>query len=106
MSSRSSWARRTPPQRAAAWRRLRRRTPGMALHFTVAELHDRIGRTLVQVREACLQGLLVFRQESMYWLTGYDTAGYSQFQCLWFGADGRLVLLTRSSDVRQAHATS
>jgi Xaa-Pro dipeptidase len=54
-----------------------------------------------------LDGLLVFRQESMYYLTGYDTFGYVFFQCLYMGADGEtLTLLTRTPDVRQAEHTS
>jgi Xaa-Pro dipeptidase len=48
----------------------------------------------------------MFRQESMYYLTGYDTFGYVFFQCLYLGADGRLFLLTRSADLRQARHTS
>ena len=42
----------------------------------------------------------------MYYLTGYDTFGYVFFQCLLLGADGRLVLLTRAPDLRQAQETS
>jgi Xaa-Pro dipeptidase len=54
-----------------------------------------------------LDGLLVFRQESMYYLTGYDTFGYVFFQCLYVGADGEtMTLLTRTPDVRQAEHTS
>ncbi len=53
-----------------------------------------------------LDGLLIFRQESMYYLTGYDTFGYVFFQCLYLGADGTLTLLTRSPDLRQALRTS
>ncbi len=78
----------------------------MALHFPVAELQDRIARTTRRLRELGLHGMLLFRQESMYWLTGYDTAGYSQFQCLWLAASGEMMLLTRSADIRQARATS
>lgn len=44
-----------------------------------------------------LDALLIFRQESMYWLTGYDTFGYVFFQCLVLGADGRMTLLTRGT---------
>ena len=55
---------------------------------------------------ADLDGLLLFAQESMYWLTGYDTFGFCFFQCLYFGADGRIALLTRSADLRQARHTS
>ncbi|WP_431284583.1 M24 family metallopeptidase [Humitalea sp. 24SJ18S-53] len=78
----------------------------MALHFEPAEFKARIARVTQRLRADGLAGLLVFRQESMYWLTGYDTAGYSQFQCLWLGANGEMMLLTRSSDVRQAKLTS
>ena len=53
-----------------------------------------------------LDALLMFKQESMYWLTGYDTFGYCFFQCLVLRADGDLVLLTRAPDLRQAEHTS
>jgi Xaa-Pro dipeptidase len=53
-----------------------------------------------------LDGLLLFRQESMYYLTGYDTFGYVFFQCLYLGADGRMTLLTRAPDRLQAQHTS
>jgi Xaa-Pro dipeptidase len=48
----------------------------------------------------------MFRQESMYYLTGYDTFGYVYFQCLVMTADGRTVLLCRAPDLRQARFTS
>ena len=48
----------------------------------------------------------MFRQESMYWLTGYDTFGYVYFQCLILTTKGELVLLTRAPDLRQAQNTS
>ena len=41
-------------------------------------------------------------RRSMYWLTGYDTFGFCFFQCLVVTADGRMALLTRSADLRQA----
>lgn len=78
----------------------------MALHFEVAEYRARISRLIARLNADGLEGILLFRQESMYYLTGYDTAGYSQFQGLYLGIDGRMVLLTRSSDVRQARLTS
>ena len=53
-----------------------------------------------------LDGLLMFQQESMYYLTGYDTFGFCFFQCLYLGVDGKLALLTRSADLRQAQHTS
>jgi Xaa-Pro dipeptidase len=42
----------------------------------------------------------------MYYLTGYDTSGYSMFQGMYLGADGTLALCTRSADLRQARITS
>jgi Xaa-Pro dipeptidase len=42
----------------------------------------------------------------MYWLTGYDTFGFCFFQCLALTSDGRMALLTRSADLRQAQHTS
>jgi Xaa-Pro dipeptidase len=78
----------------------------MALHFTRDELAERRGRAIGLMEKRGLDGLLMFRQESMFYLTGYDTFGYVFFQCLYLGADGRLMLLTRTPDLRQAQHTS
>ena len=78
----------------------------MPLHFSEAELADRRARTCAAMADAGLDGLLCFRQESMFWLTGYDTFGYVFFQCLYLGADGAMTLLTRAPDLRQAQQTS
>ncbi|MYJ72795.1 MAG: aminopeptidase P family protein [Rhodospirillaceae bacterium] len=78
----------------------------MPLHFSQAELADRRARTCAAMADAGLDGLLCFRQESMFWLTGYDTFGYVFFQCLYLGADGAMTLLTRAPDLRQAQQTS
>ncbi len=78
----------------------------MPLHFTEQELAGRREKVVAELQQRGLAALLIFRQESMYYLTGYDTTGYSQFQCLYLGADGRLILLTRSADLRQARLTS
>jgi Xaa-Pro dipeptidase len=48
----------------------------------------------------------MFRQESMYWLTGYDTFGYVFFQTLVLDQKGNVILLTRAPDLRQAQNTS
>jgi Xaa-Pro dipeptidase len=78
----------------------------MALHFTREEFAARQKRACHEMERAGLYGLLIFRQESMYYLTGYDTSGYSMFQGMYLGADGALALLTRSADQRQARITS
>jgi Xaa-Pro dipeptidase len=78
----------------------------MALHFTREEFTARQKRACGEMITAGLDGLLLFRQESMYYLTGYDTSGYSMFQGMYLGADGALALLTRSADLQQARLTS
>lgn len=78
----------------------------MTLHFSAAEFSGRRDRTCAAMADAGLDGMLLFRQESMYYLTGYDTFGYVFFQCLYLGADGTMTLLTRAPDLRQAQNTS
>lgn len=78
----------------------------MALHFDRAEYDRRIKATIAAMQKEGLDGLLMFQQESMYYLTGYDTFGFCFFQCLYLGSDGKLALLTRSADLRQAQHTS
>jgi Xaa-Pro dipeptidase len=77
------------------------------IHFSAEELAARRRTACGELARRGLDGLLVFRQESMYYLTGYDTFGYVFFQCLYLGADGEtMTLLTRTPDVRQAEHTS
>ncbi|MCC5779164.1 aminopeptidase P family protein [Nitratireductor sp. B36] len=78
----------------------------MALHFDQAEFDSRRDRLVIEMAERKLDAMLLFAQESMYWLTGYDTFGFCFFQCLVVKADGSMVLLTRSADLRQARHTS
>ncbi|MBM3601516.1 MAG: aminopeptidase P family protein [Alphaproteobacteria bacterium] len=78
----------------------------MAIHFSVEELAERRRRAAAVMVERGIDGMLLFRQESMFYLTGYDTFGFVFFQCLYLGADGTMTLLTRAPDLRQAQHTS
>jgi Xaa-Pro dipeptidase len=78
----------------------------MALHFTRDEFQKRKSSVLKSMKDQNLDALLMFRQESMYWLTGYDTFGYVFFQTLVLDQKGNVVLLTRAPDLRQAQNTS
>jgi Xaa-Pro dipeptidase len=78
----------------------------MALHFTPSEFARRKTALLDAMAREKLDAMLLFQQESMYWLTGYDTFGFCFFQSLVVTADGRMALLTRSADLRQAQHTS
>jgi Xaa-Pro dipeptidase len=78
----------------------------MALHFSKEEFQKRKDDVLKSMNKQNLDALLMFRQESMYWLTGYDTFGYVFFQTLVLDKNGNLILLTRAPDLRQAQNTS
>ncbi|MEL7429449.1 MAG: Xaa-Pro peptidase family protein [Pseudomonadota bacterium] len=78
----------------------------MALHFSKKEFKQRLERLTDAMAEANLDGMLLFAQESMFWLTGYDTFGYAFFQSLIVTREGEMVLLTRAPDLRQARHTS
>lgn len=75
-------------------------------HFEADEYRGRADRLRSAMAEHGYDGMLLFAQESMYWLTGYDTFGFCFFQCLVVPRDGDPVLLTRSADLRQARFTS
>ena len=78
----------------------------MGVHFTKQEFNNRKKKVLKKMSQDNLDALLMFRQESMYWLTGYDTCGVVYFQCLILTANDDLILLTRAPDLRQAQNTS
>ena len=78
----------------------------MALQFEEREYASRLDRLTDAMKAEKLDAMLLFAQESMYWLTGYDTFGFCFFQSLVVKADGTMALLTRSADLRQARQTS
>ena len=51
----------------------------MGLHFSKEEFRVRKSKVLDSMKDQNIDALLMFRQESMYWLTGYDTFGYVFF---------------------------
>jgi Xaa-Pro dipeptidase len=79
----------------------------VALHFPVEELEARCRRARGALVEQGLDALLVFSQESRYYLTGSDTSGYVFFTCAVLTADQQpITLLTRRPDVEPARRTS
>jgi len=79
----------------------------MALHFERAEYLSRIERARAKLRERNLAALLIFAQESHYYLSGFDTSGFVFFQCAVLTADEMpITLLTRLPDREQARRTS
>ena len=78
----------------------------MGLHFSKEEFSSRKSKVITSMKKENVDALLLFRQESMYWMTGYDTFGYVFFQTLILDQKGNVVLLTRAPDLRQAQNTS
>jgi Xaa-Pro dipeptidase len=79
----------------------------MALHFDRAEFESRIVAARKALAANGLDALLLFAQESLYYLTGFDTSGFVFFQCAVLTRDeGPITLLTRRPDLEQARRTS
>lgn len=79
----------------------------MLLKFEAVEFAGRLAATRQRMRERGLDALVVFAQESHYWLTSYDTAGYVFFQAgVILADDSPTILLTRTPDLRQATVAS
>ena len=80
---------------------------GAALPFPREEHLSRQALLRSELLRRGLDAMLVFAQESHFWLTGYDTGGYVFFQCAVVTANDRpIVLLTRRPDLLQARQTS
>lgn len=52
---------------------------GKVLHFSRKEFQERQRRTLDLMKREGLDGFLLTKQESLYYLTGYDTFGYGEY---------------------------
>jgi len=78
----------------------------VAAHFGAGEYRERIRRLVEQLEQRGLAGILLFAQETAYYVIGYDSPAYSDLQALFIGANGRMILITRSADVRHTVATS
>lgn len=78
------------------------------LHFERSEFDGRMAATRALMRREGLDALLVFGQETHFYLSGFDTNGFVFFQCAVVTADdGDVpVLLTRRPDLEQARRTS
>jgi Xaa-Pro dipeptidase len=77
------------------------------LHFERAEFDTRIRNARRLMRRDDLDALIIFAQESHYYLTGFDTSGFVFFQCAVLMRDeAPPILLTRRPDLEQARRTS
>ena len=75
--------------------------------FAAAEYAQRVRAVRAGLEDRGLAALLLFSQESHYYLFGYDGTGYVFFQSVVLAAgDGEPVFLCRRPDVAQARDTS
>ena len=69
------------------------------VHFEHAEFADRQARARAAIAEHGLDGLLLFKIEDMYWLTGFDSDGFVIFNTLFIGVDVQLSHVARAADL-------
>ncbi|PYM57429.1 MAG: hypothetical protein DMD79_20240 [Candidatus Rokuibacteriota bacterium] len=73
----------------------------MSLPFPRTEYDDRLRKTRAAMREAGLDVLLVFHQEHMFYLAGYDQIGYWVYQVLVVpAAEAPMTAIVRKVDER------
>jgi Xaa-Pro dipeptidase len=70
-----------------------------SIHFTYEEFSERHAKTRQRMAELGLDGLLLFKIEDQYWLSGYQSDGFCIFGCMYFGADGAMTHLARPADL-------
>lgn len=76
------------------------------IHFTREEFADRQQRTRERMVDLDLEGILLFKFEDMYWLSGFDSDGFTIFGCMFLGVDGQLTQLARPADLGNAAYSS
>jgi Xaa-Pro dipeptidase len=72
---------------------------GCEASFPKAEFEDRQQRAQAALRASGQQAILVFGPETIYWLTGRQTAGYFAFQVLVLPAEGEPTLIVRQLEL-------
>ena len=68
-------------------------------HFSREEFSQRQQKTRKHLQKLELDGLLLFKFEDMYWLTGYESDGFCIFGSMFIGTDGALTHLARPADL-------
>ena len=68
-------------------------------HFSREEFSQRQQKTRKHLQKLELDGLLLFKIEDMYWLTGYESDGFCIFGSMFIGIGGALTHLARPADL-------
>ena len=75
-------------------------------YFPLSEFEDRQSRTRVCLEERGYDGLLLFKIEDMYWLTGFDSDGFCIFHNMFIGVNGELTHVSRTADLANLYYSS
>jgi Xaa-Pro dipeptidase len=85
-----------------------RRPDGDALMtpaFDGLEYDRRVAAVRASMADANLRALLLFSQESLYYLFGYDQIGYWVYQCVVLTPEGTPIAIARAADAPMIRAT-
>lgn len=75
-------------------------------HFSFDEFHRRHTATRRALAERGLDGLLLFKIEDIYWLSGLDTDGFCVFNAMFLGTQGGMTHISRTPDLANTHYSS
>jgi Xaa-Pro dipeptidase len=75
-------------------------------HFSLEEFRVRQSATREELAARGLDGLLLFKIEDMYWLSGLDTDGFCVFHAMFLGTGGGMTHISRTADLANIHYSS
>ncbi|NKB77426.1 MAG: M24 family metallopeptidase [Gammaproteobacteria bacterium] len=75
-------------------------------YFSKEEFESRQNQVRKGLAERNLDGLLVFKIEDMYWLSGFDSDGFCIFHNMFIGVNGEMTHLSRPADIGNVNHSS
>ncbi len=75
-------------------------------YFSNTEFEGRQNKVRQALVERGLDGLLLFKIEDMYWLSGFDSDGFCIFHNMFLGVNGELTHLSRPADIGNVNHSS
>ena len=74
--------------------------------FPVSEYRSRVSAAQKEMQQRGLDYLLVHTPENIFYLSGYQTPGYSAYQCLIVSPSGEPILILRNGEIGNAKVFS
>lgn len=76
------------------------------VNFTKKEYERRFNLIVKEMQKKNLDAFVTMLPQNLYYLAGYDSFGYYQYQCAIISKDNRVVLIIRDIELPQAEAQS